>query len=185
MDVVNRRANIALRKSTDWGAIWAGVFSFMAVWSVFGALGLAIFASNASANAARPISGQGWGIGIWSIVLTIIAMYVAGRETGRLAGVDNRHDGMIHGLVMFGLSVVGVLLLLTIDGGVINGGTGVNEGVHNGYALTVMSGLGWAGFLSLFFGWLAAMIGASSGVVHKEIATGDLREIDREMRPAA
>ncbi len=185
MDVAYRGANVALRKSTDWGAIWAGVFSFMAIWSVFGALGLAIFASNASTNAARPITGQGWGIAIWSIVLTIIAMYVAGRETGRLAGVDNRHDGMIHGLVMFGLSVVGVLVLLTIGGSAINGGTGVGGNVHNGYALTIMSGLGWGGFLSLFFGWLAAMFGASSGVVHKAIDTGHLREIDREMRPAA
>ena len=158
----------------NWGAIWGGVFTFAAVWTVFEVLAVAIFPDRASV-----------GMQTWTVILTIIAMYVAGRETGRLAGVDNRHGGMIHGLVMFGLSVVGVLLLLTIGGGVINGGTGVNEGVHNGYALTVVSGLGWAGFLSLFFGWLAAMIGASSGVVHKEIATGDVREIDREMRPAA
>ncbi len=185
MDVAYRGANVGLRKSTDWGAIWAGVFSFMAIWSVFGALGLAIFASAASPNVSQSIAHQGWGIGIWSIVLTIIAMYVAGRETGRLAGVDNRHDGMIHGLVMFGLSVVGVLVLLTIGGSAINGGAGVSGNVHNGYALSVMSGLGWGGFLSLFLGWLAAMIGASSGVVHKEITTGNLREIDREMRPAA
>ena len=41
------------------------------------------------------------GIAIWSIVLTIIAMYVAGRETERLAGITTRHDGIIHGLIMF------------------------------------------------------------------------------------
>ena len=184
MDVAYRgTTNVAVR-STDWGAIWAGVFSFMAIWSVFGALGLAIFASNASLNAAQPVAGQGWGIGIWSIVLTIIAMYVAGRETGRLAGVDTRHDGMIHGLVMFGLSVVGALVLVSIGGSALSGGTGVNGGVHSGYVLSVASGLGWAGFVSLFFGWLAAMIGASSGVGHKNIASR-VREIDREMRPAA
>jgi hypothetical protein len=177
-------ANLTQRRRTDWGAIWAGAFSFMAIWSVFGALGLAIFASNANSMAARPVAGQGWGIAIWSIVLTIIAMYVAGRETGRLAGVDNRHDGMIHGLVMFGLSVVGVLALISIGGSTLSGGTGVNGSVHNGYILAVVSGLGWAGFVSLFLGWLAAMIGASSGVARKAIPA-NLREIDREVRRAA
>ena len=39
MDVAYRGTNVGVR-STDWGAIWAGVFSFMAIWSVFGALGL-------------------------------------------------------------------------------------------------------------------------------------------------
>ncbi len=177
-------SSVIERKRTDWGAIWAGAFSFMAIWSVFGALGLAIFASNASANAARPIAGQGWGIGIWSIVLTIIAMYVAGRETGRLAGVENRHDGAIHGLVMFGLSIVGALVLVTIGGSALNGGAGMNGSVHSGYILTLTSGLGWAGFLSLFLGWLAAMIGASSGVTHKALPA-NVREIDKEVRRAA
>ncbi|HLH09215.1 MAG TPA: hypothetical protein VKW78_18400 [Terriglobales bacterium] len=155
----------------------------MAIWSVFGALGLAIFATNASANAAAPIAGQGWGIGIWSIVLTIIAMYVAGRETGRLAGVDSRHDGLIHGLVMFGLSVVGALVLVSIGGSALSGGTGVNGGVHSSYILTVASGIGWAGFISLFLGWLAAMFGASSGVAHKA-TPANVREMN-EIRPAA
>jgi hypothetical protein len=185
MDVAYKGTNVSLRRGTDWGAIWAGVFSFMAIWSVFGALGLAIFATNANPNAAQPVAGQGWGIGIWSIVLTIIAMYVAGRETGRLARVETRHDGLIHGLVMFGLSVVGALVLVSIGGSALSGGTGVNGGVHSGYILTVASGLGWAGFVSLFLGWLAAMIGASSGVEHKAIGAGNVREIDREMRPAA
>ena len=91
---------------------------------------------------------------------------------------------MIHGLVMFGLSVVGALVLVSIGGSALSGGTGVNAGVHSGYILSVASGLSWAGFVSLFLGWLAAMIGASSGVGHKNIGSR-VREIDREMRPAA
>lgn len=39
-----------LTSGTAWGAIWAGMFSFIAIWSVFGILGEAIFASSANPN---------------------------------------------------------------------------------------------------------------------------------------
>ena len=112
------------RGRTDWGAVWGGVFVFIAIWSVFGLLGMAIFASAANPEATRPVSGMGVGIGIWSIVLTIIAMYVAGRETGRLAGVTSRHDGLVHGMIMFGLSVMAILAITVLGGSTLTGGAG-------------------------------------------------------------
>lgn len=171
-----------VRGRTDWGAVWAGVFTFVAIWSVFGALGLAIFASAANPNAAAPVLNMGVGMGIWAIVLTIIAMYVAGRETGRLAGVANRHDGLIHGMIMFGLSVVAATILTILGGNTLSGGTGVAGTAHSSYILAVFADIGWIGFVALFLGWLAAMGGASLGVAHKveHPATGA-----REIRPAA
>lgn len=88
-------SNISYRDATmvgtfprvDWGAIWAGDFVFVGIWSVFGLLGMAIFASAANANTQNPVMGMSVGMGIWAVVLTIVAMYVAGRETGRLAAV--------------------------------------------------------------------------------------------------
>jgi len=172
-----------VRGRTDWGAIWGGVFTFVAIWSVFGALGLAIFASTANPNAAAPVMSMNVGLGIWIIVLTIIAMYVAGRETGRLAGVSNRHDGLIHGMIMFGLSVVAAVVLTVLGGATLSGGTGVAGNATNPYILKVFADIGWIGFVALFLGWLAAMGGASSGVAHKELErrVGNAREI----RPAA
>jgi hypothetical protein len=40
------------RCSGDWGAIWAGSFTFVGIWSVFGSLGLIIVPA-ANAGAAR------------------------------------------------------------------------------------------------------------------------------------
>ena len=148
------------RSGVDWGAIWVGVFTFIGIWSVFGLLGAAIFATSANPAAARPITGMGIGMSIWAIVLTIIAMYVAGLETGKLASVTNRHDGWIHGMAMFGLSLVAALTILVL--GATAMGTTVNTSAHNPYFRDVVSGLGWAGFLSVL-GWLAAIGGASSG----------------------
>jgi hypothetical protein len=143
------------------------VFTFVGIWSVFGLLGAAIFATSANPAAVHPITGMGVGMSIWAIVLTIVAMYVAGLETGKMAAVTNRHDGWVHGMAMFGLSVVAALVILVL--GASSAETGMNASAHNPYFLDVISGLGWAGFLSLFLGWLAAMGGASQSARQKTV----------------
>ena len=150
----------------NWGAIWAGMFTFVAIWSIFGTLGEGIFASSANPNAAAPIAGMNVGMAVWSVILTIIAMFVAGRVTGRLAGIANSHDGMLHGMVMFGLSIAAVLLI-AVMGGTGIGNTQLSANTHNPYLLGVFADLGWVLFASLFLGWLAAMAGASTA--HKQI----------------
>lgn len=153
------------RAPLDWGAIWAGMFTFVAIWSVFGLLGAAIFASAANPNAARPVTGMSVGMSIWAIVLTIIAMYVAGRETGHLAAITNRREGVTYGMAMFGLSVVATLVVIAVAGASTSAPAAPS--VHSTYTLSMISGLGWAGFIALFLGWLAALGGASSGIRRK------------------
>ncbi len=176
-DMAYTYRNESYVRRTNWGAIWAGVFVFMAIWSVFGALGFAIFASSASPNAAQPVIGMSVGIGFWLAILTAISMYVAGRETGRLAGVTTRADGLTHGMAMFGLSIMGFIVLVSL-GSVAGGGT--LPGRATPYVLTVFANLGWIGFVSLILGWLGAMFGASQGASARAERT-----TPREIRPAA
>ena len=154
---------------TGWGAIWAGVFTFAAIWSVFEVLAIAIFPASATFSSSV-------GMQIWTVVLTIIAMYVAGLETGRMAGIMTRHDGLIHGIIMFGLSVVSAIVLTATANGVL---AGANL-PHNVYAFT-LAGSGWAAFFTLFLGWLAAMGGSSAGVAQRAVAVKE----PIQMRPAA
>ena len=141
-----------LSQACQWNAIWGGVFVFAAIWSVFETLGVAIFASSAS-NAARGMSA---GMATWTIVLTIIAMFVAGRQTSRMAALPTRNDGLIHGMMMFGLSVVGALVLFAI------GNAGTTANLQPLVNLRLVMGTGWTGFMALLLGWLAAMWGAST-----------------------
>lgn len=156
----------------NWGAIWGGVFTFLAIWSVFGVLGMAIFAQAANPNAARPVAGMSTGMAIWAIILTIIAMYFAGIVTGKLAGIANRRDGVVHGMAMFGLSVVAVLLILGLgEGAMVSGAptaTATTITSHSSYVLNTFASIGWIGFVALFLGWLAAMGGASTGMKRRE-----------------
>jgi len=154
----------------DWSAIWAGLFTFVAIWSVFGLLGIAIFAR----------AGATLGMDIWAIVLTIIAMYVAGRETGRLAAVGKRHDGLIQGMIMFGLSVIAVALLAVV-GGSTSSDAGLIGGMHSRYLPGLSVNLAWTGFLSMFLGWLAAMSGASTGAPRRT----QPEKMAQQIKPAA
>jgi len=164
-----------MRPRTDWSAIWGGAFIFAAIWAVFESLALAIFGVPAA------MSGTGAGMAIWTIILTIIAMYVAGIETGRMSGAASGRDGLVYGLMMFGLSTVGAVVLTAIAGAVLSYGAGATASTHSMWATGLTSGMAWTGFLSLFLGWLAAMGGASSGVERQSMDTR--RPVP--MRPAA
>lgn len=155
----------------NWGAIWAGMFTFIAIWAVFGVLGMAIFAQAANPAAARPVTGMSTGMGVWAIILTIIAMYVAGIVTGKLAEIGNPRDGIIHGMAMFGLSVVAVLVILGLgEGAIVSGAPTVTATItsHSSYVLNMFASIGWIGFVALILGWLAAMGGASAGMKRRE-----------------
>ena len=148
-----------VRSTTPWGAIWAGVFSFVAIWSVFGLLGAAIFSSAAPVgNITAGSTGIGWGMGIWSIILTMIAMFVGGRVTSHLGGITNRGDGVVCGMTMFGLAVISTLIVVVLSGMAAGNGTAAAAP----FVVSVFASIGWFGFVALFLGWLCAIGGASS-----------------------
>ncbi len=160
----------------SWGAVWAGVFTFAAIWCVFEVLAVALFPA-ATATVATSAYGMSVGMAIWTVVLTVIAMYVAGVETGRMAGISSRHDGLIHGMIMFGLSVVSVIVVASLVNGFLMAGTAV----RGGYTMTLTPRMQWAEFIALFLGWLAAMGGASLGVTRR---TAEVKQ-PIQMKPAA
>lgn len=175
---------------TNWGAIWIGLFTFVAIWSVFGMLGEAIFANTANPRAAAPVSGMSVGMGFWAVILTIIAMYVAGRVTAHFADLADRTGRIIHGMAMFGLSVIATVLVVVLGGAAMSGGTGLAGGPHSPYMLTVFADVGWIGFISLFLGWLAAIGGAAHGPFGRGrgavVTQPETQErIARGVRPAA
>ena len=154
------------RHRADWNAVWGGAFIFAAIWTVFESLAVAIFG----------IAHLGAAIAVWTIVLTIIAMWVAGMETVRLASYSTQHDGIAHGLMMFGLALMGAIAGILLSTTIV-GSAGVHDALSNGIA----PGMAWTAFLSLFLGWLAAMGGAVTGIERKrEFATDTV-----PVRPAA
>lgn len=159
----------------NWGAIWAGMFTFLAIWSVFGVLGMAIFKQ--AASPAQPVTGLGTGMSIWAIILTIIAMYFAGLVTGKLAEVGNPRDGVIHGITMFGLSVVAVLVILGLGAVAMVSSTPAATAItsHSSYVFNTFASISWMGFIALILSWLAAMGGASTGMKRRAAEIHEVR----------
>lgn len=152
----------------NWGSIWAGTFTFIAIWAIFGMLGTAIFATTANPAATHPVTGMNVGMSIWAVVLTIVAMFVAGRVTGQTAGPVP--SVRMHAIVMFGLSVTAALLVVVLGGSALTavpaGGTGAGIATTS-YLIGTVTDLAWPLFFALILGFCAAIGGAST--VGKEL----------------
>jgi hypothetical protein len=110
-------------KRVSWPAIFSGVVLVLAVevlLNMLGAgIGLGLVNPNGGGADAR---GLGIGAGIWWFASTIIALLFGCYVAARLAGVATRFDGMLHGLVIWGLALLlTVYLLSTAIGSVIGG----------------------------------------------------------------
>jgi hypothetical protein len=169
--------------AVSWGSIFAGCFMFLAIEVTFGLLGLAIFASAAAPNAAHPVSGMSTGIGIWTVILSIIALYFAGKTAGRLSGTTNRNIGIYHGLVTFGMSIFATVLIAAMTvGSTTTAGTNLTQYSNNTLTNAVSTG-GWWIFFACLLAMIASAIGGSHGA-REEAAPVATIDRDRNIRAA-
>jgi hypothetical protein len=101
----------------SWGAIFAGLFVAIGLHLTLALLGIGIGFTAwdpASPGGADP-GNVAAGVGIWTAISGLIALFVGGTTTGRLAGVLTRGDGALHGIILWALTTV-VLLWLIISG---------------------------------------------------------------------
>lgn len=166
-DVYRTSLPVSAPSNTAWGAIFAGTFAALSVWATFGALGLAIFASNANPNAPRPLTGMPVGEGFWIVILSMIALYVGARVATALAGVTRKVDGVMHGLVVFGMSTFAAILITYLLA-MPASGNGISEGVRNASLLTTIAGGGYILFIALLLSACTAMWGGTHGLPRGE-----------------
>jgi len=105
------------RDRTRWGPIWAGV---LVVVSTYLVLQLLLFAlgildlgleGGGSDNAATIVSA----------VLALVAFFLGGLAAGASALWRGANDGLAHGVLVWALSVVGILTLALLGGGALLG----------------------------------------------------------------
>ncbi len=92
------------------------------------ALGLALGLSWIDPNDPGSLRPSGIFSGIGLVVFSLIALFVGGFVAARGAGAVSRGSGALHGLVMWGLTVIaGVWLLGNVSSAVIRGGAAVGK----------------------------------------------------------
>ena len=134
-----------LKKRVSWGSVFGGVVTVLAVSILLSVLGSSIGLFMFDPFADNPVSGIGTTVGIGTAVALIVSMIAGGFVAGKLAGVD----GLIHGFLVWGTTLIvgaffGVLLTVgaarltmnalgaasSVAGGVISGtGSIVGSGV--------------------------------------------------------
>src|SRR3569623_810611 len=100
------------RSLLSWGYIIAGLFFVIsASWLVF-LLGSAIGVSIADASDMEAI-GKGFGLGaaIWIVLSGIISFFLGSWEAARQSGRPDDNDGMLHGLTLWSVATVEMLVL--------------------------------------------------------------------------
>lgn len=140
MDTPNQQTNVHHDRATvsdmplwynrvSWGAILAGTVVALAVQVLLMLLGSAIgMATINPASEANPMDGIATGGLIWWTITSIIALFIGGWISGRLAN-GTRTDGILHGAMVWALST---LLITTAMGRVV---TGVGNMIGHGLAL--------------------------------------------------
>ena len=108
----------------SWGAVFAGVVIAVAVQLVLGILGAGIGLSMVDPVEGTTPGAAGFGIGagIYWLITTVVALGAGGYAAARVAGVHERFDALVHGLVVWGVTLILTLYLLTSAvGGIIGG----------------------------------------------------------------
>jgi len=166
-------------RAFSWSGIFAGTFLFLAIEITFGVLGMAIFASAANPGAAVPVStGIHWGMGIWMVILSIIALYFAGKLAARLSGAPSRNAGLYAGLVTFGMCVFTAVLIAAMAlVGTMGGHTGVAYAGPYSVADILAVGGYWT-FVALVLAMISAGIGGTHGAQMGRLRTKPEARID-------
>jgi hypothetical protein len=120
--IVSAGAHIHQRIS--WGAIFGGVILAVVLQLLMSTLGAGIGLGTVNVNAGTtPDAGNlGIGAGVWWVISSCIALLFGGYAAAWLAGIERRFDGVLHGLITWGLATLLTIYLLTSAiGGVIGG----------------------------------------------------------------
>src|SRR5260221_6977554 len=124
----HQTAGIVTRR-ISWGAIIGGTIIALVTQITLSLLGIGIGASTIHVQSGQTGSGLGSGSAIWLVLAILISLFAGGYVAGRLAGFPAKQEGMLHGLITFGLVTLLSLYFLTTALGAIIGGAGAAPGV--------------------------------------------------------
>lgn len=91
----------------SWGAIIAGVIVAIVSQIMLSLLALAIgLGAVEFTGPGSPFAEIGIGAGIWAVASALISLFLGGLAAGHLAGVIERFDGFLHGVLVWGVATV-------------------------------------------------------------------------------
>ena len=123
-EMVPVRQGSPVVQSLSWGGIIAGVFAAVAMQLLLNLLGIGIGASSINATQGNQ-PGQGMAIGavIWFVLSWILSLAVGAWTACQFSSHGDRRTGALQGFVVWAVSTVVVIYLLSTAAGNLIGGT--------------------------------------------------------------
>lgn len=108
-----------LHSLISWPAVIAGMVVAVAVGAMLDLLGSALGAGTLSPfdPAAAGARAFGVGSGLWMVLANILALFAGGFVASRAAKYPDRHEGMLHGLTVWALAFIVVVLAAGVMAG--------------------------------------------------------------------
>ena len=121
-----------IHRRISWAAIIGGVVLVVTaqlLWSLLGA-GIGLDTVNANAGTTPTAGSLGISAGVWWIISSVVALAFGGFAAGWMAGIETRWDGVLHGLITWGIAtLLTVYLLSSAIGGIVGGGASALGGL--------------------------------------------------------
>lgn len=111
-DTVKTQDIVSVGSRVAWSAIVAGAVVALAIFYALSVLGVAI---GLSVRGEVTAESMGWGSAIWSILTILIALFVGGMATTKLATRETRGEAVVYGIVLWG-TMFAMMLYLASSG---------------------------------------------------------------------
>jgi len=152
----------------NWGAIFGGTFTSIGLWTLLGAFGLAAGLSAVSPQDTS-IGGVGTWLGIWSLIVPVLAMFAGVLVAARAASVVRPMAGIFHGVVVWGLTTfLGAILLVMTASSAIGAAWTATKGAVS-FAGQAASTMATEAPTAQFASGVANFLGLDRGAVVAEI----------------
>jgi hypothetical protein len=98
--------HVAVPVTISWGAIFGGAVAALALWTMLYALGLALGLSALEPGRPGSLRSSGVFTGVWGLLAPLVALFLGGMIAGAAARVTSKTGGVVHGVVMWGLTTL-------------------------------------------------------------------------------
>jgi hypothetical protein len=115
-----------VRSRVSWGAIAAGAMVAVAVYFLLTLLGVAV---GLEVSANRSDVNLGAGAALWSILTLLLAMFIGGWATSRLAVGETKLEAILYGVILWGVLFIGMFWLFGVG---VRVGFGAMMGIASG-----------------------------------------------------
>ena len=113
--IVDRR-----QAAVRWSAIFAGTAVAVGIWLLLQIFGMGAGLSAIDADNAGSLRGVGIGTSIWSLLAPLIAIFIGGWISAKLASTRDDKVGALHGAIVWAItSVLGVMLAVSLVSAIV------------------------------------------------------------------